>query len=168
MRQPAFVSAIPIGTAKWSPGRTDRWYWKRGAALTARTGLLSMKLSSTSPRDGMQLQRPDKADRGWVRSMQSLPQSTVFANTWPEVIAAFAWSSLVVLAHSLLKRAFGLRYAVPSLSTTPHAFLSTALSLVLVFRTNAAYDRYWEGRKVWGGIINTAYVKTQTFKKYIT
>jgi len=28
------------------------------------------------------------------------------------------------------------------------------LGLLLVFRTNTAYDRYWEGRKAWGSIIN--------------
>jgi putative membrane protein len=29
-----------------------------------------------------------------------------------------------------------------------------ALGLLLVFRTNASYDRFWEGRKLWGGIVN--------------
>lgn len=33
--------------------------------------------------------------------------------------------------------------------------LNLALSLLLVFRTNAAYDRYWEGRKLWGAMVNT-------------
>ncbi|CAG5072026.1 hypothetical protein DYBT9623_03965 [Dyadobacter sp. CECT 9623] len=32
--------------------------------------------------------------------------------------------------------------------------LGTALSLLLGFRTNSAYDRWWEGRKVWGEIVN--------------
>ncbi len=29
-----------------------------------------------------------------------------------------------------------------------------ALGLLLVFRTNASYDRFWEGRKLWGSIVN--------------
>ncbi len=29
------------------------------------------------------------------------------------------------------------------------------LSLLLVFRVNAAYDRYWEGRKLWGALVNS-------------
>ncbi len=29
-----------------------------------------------------------------------------------------------------------------------------ALGLLLVFRTNASYERFWEGRKLWGGIVN--------------
>lgn len=29
------------------------------------------------------------------------------------------------------------------------------LGLLLVFRTNTAYERFWEGRKLWGSVINT-------------
>ncbi|MEI6330346.1 MAG: bestrophin family ion channel [Pseudanabaena sp. ELA645] len=29
------------------------------------------------------------------------------------------------------------------------------LGLLLVFRTNTAYERFWEGRKAWGGLVNT-------------
>ncbi|MEA5619790.1 bestrophin family ion channel [Cronbergia sp. UHCC 0137] len=32
---------------------------------------------------------------------------------------------------------------------------SIVLGLLLVFRTNTAYERFWEGRKIWGSIINT-------------
>jgi len=31
---------------------------------------------------------------------------------------------------------------------------SVVLGLLLVFRTNTAYERYWEGRKLWGTIVN--------------
>ena len=31
---------------------------------------------------------------------------------------------------------------------------SIVLGLLLVFRTNTAYDRYWEGRKCWGSLVN--------------
>lgn len=39
-------------------------------------------------------------------------------------------------------------------SPTVHTLVGVALGLLLVFRTNASYDRYWEGRKMWGSIIN--------------
>lgn len=32
--------------------------------------------------------------------------------------------------------------------------LGFAVALLLGFRTNASYDRWWEARKIWGGIIN--------------
>ena len=34
------------------------------------------------------------------------------------------------------------------------SLLGLFLSLLLVFRTNSAYDRWWEGRKQWGALIN--------------
>ncbi|MBC5994567.1 bestrophin family protein [Pontibacter cellulosilyticus] len=37
-----------------------------------------------------------------------------------------------------------------------HGVLGFVISLLLVFRTNTAYDRWWEGRKVWGGLTNTS------------
>lgn len=32
---------------------------------------------------------------------------------------------------------------------------SIVLGLLLVFRTNTAYERFWEGRKIWGSTVNT-------------
>lgn len=43
-----------------------------------------------------------------------------------------------------------------AISDKPHAFIGLALGLLLVFRTNASYDRYWEGRKLWGAIVNSS------------
>jgi putative membrane protein len=35
-----------------------------------------------------------------------------------------------------------------------HSLLGFVLSLLLVFQTNTAYDRWWEGRKLWGKLVN--------------
>lgn len=35
-----------------------------------------------------------------------------------------------------------------------HTLLGTVLGLLLVFRTNTAYDRWWEARKFWGQLVN--------------
>ena len=37
-----------------------------------------------------------------------------------------------------------------------HNLLGFVLSLLLVFRTNTAYDRWWEGRKLWGSLVNSS------------
>jgi putative membrane protein len=37
-----------------------------------------------------------------------------------------------------------------------HNLLGFALSMLLVFRTNTAYDRWWEGRKLWGSLVNNS------------
>lgn len=36
------------------------------------------------------------------------------------------------------------------------AMLVTALAIFLAFRNNSAYDRWWEARKIWGGIVNAS------------
>jgi ion channel-forming bestrophin family protein len=41
-------------------------------------------------------------------------------------------------------------------SDKPHIMVGPALALLLVFRTNNANERYWEGRRLWGAIVNTA------------
>lgn len=41
-----------------------------------------------------------------------------------------------------------------SIPGTAHALVGVALGLLLVFRTNASYDRFWEGRKLIGGLVN--------------
>jgi putative membrane protein len=35
-----------------------------------------------------------------------------------------------------------------------HSLLGIVLGLFLVFRTNSSYDRWWEGRKLWGSFVN--------------
>jgi len=40
-------------------------------------------------------------------------------------------------------------------TTALHSLLGIVLGLFLVFRTNSAYDRWWEGRKLWGGMVNS-------------
>ena len=37
-----------------------------------------------------------------------------------------------------------------------HSLLGVVISLLLVFRTNTAYDRWWEGRKLWGSLTNNS------------
>lgn len=42
---------------------------------------------------------------------------------------------------------------VPTSEATPFSVLGVGLSLFLGFRNNAAYDRWWEARRLWGGLI---------------
>src|SRR5262245_26905074 len=50
---------------------------------------------------------------------------------------------------------FKLHLADFQLTTGMHSLLGIVLGLFLVFRTNTAYDRWWEGRKLWGGLVNS-------------
>jgi putative membrane protein len=58
-----------------------------------------------------------------------------------------AIAGLVCLAEAMTETSI-------AIEVTPYEVAGAALSVLLVLRTNAGYDRWWEGRKLWGGIVN--------------
>lgn len=68
------------------------------------------------------------------------------------VIAAYSWC-IIYLENSYF-RLSDLNYAKNI--TMLHSLLGFAISMLLVFRTNTAYDRWWEGRKLWGQLVNNS------------
>lgn len=82
----------------------------------------------------------------WLRTLLNY-RFSVLPAVFPRVLFCGSFG----LAISVLYR-LGWPVALPILgSIVP----SIVLGLLLVFRTNTAYDRYWEGRKLWGHLINT-------------
>jgi putative membrane protein len=47
-------------------------------------------------------------------------------------------------------------YPLPALDQLGHTVLGVALSMLIVFRTNSAYHRYWDARSHWGVIVNAS------------
>ena len=64
----------------------------------------------------------------------------------PRTLLCVAFSLLVLLVY---KRGFSI-----GLAPTASVLLNLVLGLLLVFRTNTAYERFWEGRRLWGNLIN--------------
>lgn len=56
--------------------------------------------------------------------------------------------------YSLLVALFDQAFHKVVITASVHTFLGLVLGLLLVFRTNTAYDRWWEGRKLWGQLVN--------------
>jgi ion channel-forming bestrophin family protein len=69
----------------------------------------------------------------------------------PYVMVFGLVSLLICYASNLLEQKYGFRMA---LEVAPHEFAGAILGLLLILRTNAGYDRWWEARKLWGGIVN--------------
>jgi putative membrane protein len=70
-------------------------------------------------------------------------------------VTLFAVAAAVVV---VLHEAHGF-FELPELFTVPTlpvAVVGGALGIFVSFRTNSAYDRWWEGRKLWGRLINTS------------
>lgn len=61
------------------------------------------------------------------------------------------WAALVCLCDYALRRNNDGPLGIPD---TAHGLIGGVLGLLLVFRTNASYDRFWEGRKLWGSMVN--------------
>ena len=43
---------------------------------------------------------------------------------------------------------------LPVVPLALHTLVGSTLGLLLAFRTNSAYERFWEGRKAWGAVVN--------------
>src|SRR5947209_4048586 len=64
--------------------------------------------------------------------------------------------ALVIGLFAALVTAVDLNVELPSvgIEITPFELAGGTLSVLLVLRTNAGYERWWEGRRLWGGIVN--------------
>ena len=94
----------------------------------------------------------NEAREGFWREASSL-EGAVSPKILGRVLAfgAIAYASCVL---SWLVEAYFRRKL--TLDLTPHELAGTALGLLLVMRTNAGYDRWWEARKLWGGFVDRA------------
>lgn len=73
-------------------------------------------------------------------------RGSVIPSILPRVLLCGGFGVLISLLHF-----FKLPVSMPILSSIVP---SIVLGLLLVFRTNTAYERFWEGRKMWGTLVN--------------
>ncbi|MFC3560563.1 bestrophin family protein [Pedobacter jamesrossensis] len=55
---------------------------------------------------------------------------------------------------------------IPEMPIAIPTFIGTAISVILSFKINQSYDRWWEARKIWGSIVNdsrTLVLQLQSF-----
>lgn len=85
--------------------------------------------------------------------------------SWLETVAlgGFAlphiwWRTLTVTAISVVVTILyeKVTYFHYSITATPFTLVGLPLGIFLGFRNNTAYDRFWEGRKLWGSLVNTS------------
>jgi putative membrane protein len=71
----------------------------------------------------------------------------IATEVWKPLAVLFIWDCVVTITYFLLP------FKAPSL---PLTLFGTALALFLGFRSNSAYQRWWEGRILWGAMINAS------------
>ena len=104
---------------------------------------------TSSKKPEIAAQVPRYAARDWGRNMRSLPQSLILRRISSPLLFNQLVTLACVISHAIAVRTSGPLGEVARVSAVPHTLLGSALGLLLVFRTNAAYDRYWEARKQW-------------------
>eukprot|EP00538_Stauroneis_constricta_P000560 CAMPEP_0119551158 /NCGR_PEP_ID=MMETSP1352-20130426/4489_1 /TAXON_ID=265584 /ORGANISM="Stauroneis constricta, Strain CCMP1120" /LENGTH=556 /DNA_ID=CAMNT_0007597167 /DNA_START=63 /DNA_END=1733 /DNA_ORIENTATION=- len=121
----------------------------------------SFDSSAMSSSEGMN----HHAARDWWYNLKSLPQSSVLREIRHPVSCMAAWGTAVSIMHRVFtstgKAALAQQMTIPHAA---HAFLVSMLSLLLVFRTNSAYQRFQEGRKIWEDILNIS----RNFSRMVT
>jgi len=79
---------------------------------------------------------------------KNVPLSYIFGKIKKELLFVIAYSvGIVILYQNFHVTRISIPVAVPAL-------LGTIISLLLAFRSNQAYDRWWEARILWGSIVN--------------
>ncbi len=79
---------------------------------------------------------------------KNIPIGYVFGKVKVELVIILLYSLAIAVIHEwFLEVPISIPLAVP-------AVLGTVISLLLGFRSNQAYDRWWEARQVWGAIVN--------------
>lgn len=88
--------------------------------------------------------------KDWWKLILSFPKSDTFRIMLPGILGIAIYTFVIVYTEKELIHAHF------NNTTTIHAMVGFVLSMLLVFRTNTAYDRWWEGRKAWGGFVNNS------------
>ncbi len=84
----------------------------------------------------------------WWKIIFAFHKSEAFRMMTPGIIGVILYTGLVgYIENEVLHVTF-------KNTTAVHSLVGFVLSLLLVFRTNTAYDRWWEGRRIWGALTN--------------
>ncbi|MBD78359.1 MAG: hypothetical protein CL840_05535 [Crocinitomicaceae bacterium] len=86
----------------------------------------------------------------WFKLIFNNDSKNIFKQLWPPMLMLLFYTSGIVYVFDVY---FDVHY--PG-ATAVHSLLGVVLGLFLVFRTNTAYDRWWEGRKQWGSLVNVS------------
>ncbi|MES2458167.1 MAG: bestrophin family ion channel [Bacteroidota bacterium] len=80
--------------------------------------------------------------------VQNIRLSRILRNTWQvDLIMIVSCTGAYLIREYLIANHFEIPVIIPSL-------LGTAIAFFIGFNNNQAYDRWWEGRKIWGSLVN--------------
>ena len=104
--------------------------------------------------------------KNWIKLIFSLNKSDTIRILWKQLIYISLLATLIIILLHLLPGETQEKLGDYTKELTAiYSLIGFVMSLLLLFRTNGAYDRWWEGRKLWGAIVNdcrSAFLKITT------
>jgi ion channel-forming bestrophin family protein len=96
----------------------------------------------------------DYNPKEWFSFIFRFHKSDTVRQLFPMMLAIAAYSGLI----AFLELEYWKLSANSNVKNIPvmHGMLGFVISMLLVFRTNTAYDRWWEARKLWGSLVNNS------------
>jgi putative membrane protein len=88
--------------------------------------------------------------KDWTKLIFAFHKTDTFRQLIPAIIGLALFST--VLCYFIVH----LKWIEMRSTTVMHSLLGFVISMLLVFRTNTAYDRWWEGRRMWGDLVNNS------------
>jgi putative membrane protein len=88
--------------------------------------------------------------KDWLKLIFIFHKSDTFRMLLPALLVAAVYSTLLTYIS------VEMHYLEFKSTTVIHSLLGFVISMLLVFRTNTAYDRWWEGRRLWGELVNSS------------
>jgi len=92
--------------------------------------------------------------KDWFDFLFHFHKSDTLRKLMPIVIGVAIYSGVVVFLEQRLSQ-LDVTSQLKNV-TILHSLLGFVISMLVVFRTNTAYDRWWEGRKHWGALVNNS------------
>lgn len=92
---------------------------------------------------------------------ENIPVRYIFGKIKTEIIMVTVYAVLIaILYNNFHFTRISIPIAVPTI-------LGTVISLLLAFKSNQAYDRWWEARTIWGAIVNDSRTLTRQLITFI-
>ncbi|HCQ30376.1 MAG TPA: hypothetical protein DIU39_08825 [Flavobacteriales bacterium] len=88
----------------------------------------------------------------WFGHILSFKRSDTLLMLMPEIIILGFYT--FGLCYLFLVKLENVQIDMIKNATAVHTLIGFVMGMLLVFRTNTAYDRWWEGRKQWGALVN--------------
>lgn len=89
-------------------------------------------------------------DRPTGLALFFIMRGSILSAIWKVLLLNVVFAALVTIGHGTVF------HEKITLTTIPFTLIGLALAIFLGFRNSAAYDRYWESRKLWGQLIATS------------